>query len=471
MTAYQTADGLPGIALDEWRSGTLRGVEMAERDLRLADRLRALPRDAHLDVQPSEGGVAVRTTGAVGLVRFTNFEVRVDPKLPGDHLHLFRLVEFASGLEGLVQLAGSPRMREADATLLDFVVELLSSATERILAAGLRADYVEREGDLRALRGRLLLDRQALERFGLYDRVVCRYDEHEHDIPDNQLLALALAQGSRIATLPRVRRRARALAALLEEVCDPLALDVTLGREAFTYSRHNEHYRTAHAIGWMVLQDQGPDEALPTGEARLRSFLIDMNTLFERFLEQVLRLALEPAGVRVEAQRSDSIFWRPDLRARYARVRPDLLLQRAERRHARLPLDAKYKRYDSGKVDVDDLTQVFLYAYAYRDPEAADAPPRSVLVHPSETPGEPRITPLQVRSVAERVVDAELTVVGVHIPTILDAADAGGGRSLDVLRELSLGLLLPQGAPWSTSIPTRSAPQTQPRKTTAGLSV
>lgn len=445
MTAYQTADALPGIALAEWRSGTLSGVKMAERDLRLAARLRALPRDAQLDVQPDEDGVAVRTTGAVGVVRFTTFEVRVDPKLPGDHLHLFRLVEFASGLEGLVQLAGSPRMRGTDATLLDFVVELLSSATEQILAAGLRADYVEREADLRALRGRLLPDRQALERFGLYDRVLCRYDEHEHDIPDNQLLAVALARGSRIATLPRVRRRARALAALMEELCDPRALDIALGPEAFSYSRHNEHYRTAHALSWMVLQEQGPDEALATGEARLRSFLIDMNTLFERFLERALRLAVQPAGARVEAQRSDSIFWRPDLRARYARVRPDLLVQRANRPHARLPLDAKYKRYDNGKVDVDDLTQVFLYAYAYRDPEATGTPPRAVLVHPSETPGEPRVTPLQVRSVAERVVDAELTVVAVHIPTVLDAADAGGGPSLDVLRELSLGMLPPAG--------------------------
>jgi 5-methylcytosine-specific restriction enzyme subunit McrC len=445
VTRYETADGLPGIALAEWRSGALRDVSMTERDLRLAARLRARPRDARLEVEPAEQGIAVKTTGAVGLVRFTNFEVRVEPKLPGDHLQLLRLVEFASGVEGLVQMAGSPRIREAGKSLLDLIVELLSSATERILAAGLRADYVERENDLPAIRGRLLSDRQYLERFGLYDRVICRYDEHEHDIADNQLLALALAHGSRIATVPRVRRRARALAALLEDLCDPRSLDVALGPEGFHYSRHNEHYRTAHALSWMVLQEQGPDQALATGEARLRSFLIDMNTLFERFLERVLRLVLEPVGVAVTSQQSDSIFWRPDLRIRYARVRPDLLLQRRERPQARLPLDAKYKRYDNRKVDVDDLTQVFLYAYAYRDPEATGAPPQAILVHPSEAPGDPGVTPLQVQSVAERVVDAELTVVAVHIPTVLDAVEAGGGRSLDALRELSIGVLPPTG--------------------------
>lgn len=445
MTQYCTADGLPGIALAEWGSDTLTGVLMTERDLRLAKRLRERPQAARIDVQPGAGGVSVTTTGAVGLVRFESFEVRVDPKLPGNHLQLLRMVEFAEGLDGLVQLAGSPRMRAAQANLLDFIVEILSSATDRILAAGLRADYVEREGDLPALRGRLLSDRQHLERFGLYDRVICRYDEHEHDVADNQLLALGLAQGARVATLPRVRRRARALATLLEDLCDPRALNTSVGPEAFVYSRHNEHYRTAHALTWMLLQQQGLDDALTTGQAPLRSFLIDMNTLFERFLERALGGALSHADVRVAAQRSNSIFWRPDTRVPYARVRPDLVLERGGLAKSRLPVDAKYKRYDNQNVDVDDLTQAFLYAYAYRDPDASDRSPRAILIHPSEVAGAPRTTPIEVRSVTDRVVDAELTVVAVHIPTILDEAEANGGPSLDALAELVLSWLPPAG--------------------------
>ena len=441
MSLYQTADGLPGIALAEWRSATLVGAHMTERDLRFAEGLRQLPRDARLEVQPAEGGVAVTTTGAVGLVRFTGFEVRIDPKLPGDHLRLFQLVEFAGGLDGLVQVAGSPRVRDSGANLLDLVVEVLSRETERILAGGLRADYVERENPLPALRGRLLVDRQHLERFGLYDRVICRYDEHEHDIADNQLLTLALAHGGRIATVPRIRRRARALSAALEDLCDPRALDLALGPSAFFYSRHNEHYRLAHALSWMLLADRGPDEALRTGQPRLRSFLIDMNALFERFLERIMRMILEPAGVHLASQRSDSIFWRPEVNTPYARVRPDLIAHDASSPSARLPIDAKYKSYDTRKVDVEDLTQIFLYAYAYRRPGIGGARPKAMLVHPTEVPGDPRRTRVEVRSIAERAIDAELSVVGLHIPTLLDAATAGGGSSFDALRTISLGLL------------------------------
>lgn len=434
MTRYETEDGLPGLALAEWESDLLSDVTMNDRDLRLAERLRARQRDAAVDVRASEGGVQVAAKGAVGLVRFSQFEIRVEPKMPGDHLQLFRMIEFAEGLSGLVQLAGAPRMRTAGTNLLDFIIELLSSATDRILSAGLRADYVEREDQLPALRGRLLPDRQLLERFGRYDRVLCRYDEHEHDIADNQLLALALAQGARTATLRNVRRRARGLAAVLEEVCDPGALDISPGREAFAYSRHNEHYRPAHALCWLVLQHVGLDEALSTGQASIRSFLVDMNRLFERFVERALALALAPLNISVTTQRSDSIFWRPDSRVRYARVRPDCLVH-AGTLSARLPVDAKYKRYAERRVDVDDLTQVFLYAYAYRDPQAVH-PPRAMLIHPSESPGDARQIPVEVRSVAERQVDAELTVVGVHIPTVLDEAETGSGSTLTALAEL-----------------------------------
>jgi 5-methylcytosine-specific restriction enzyme subunit McrC len=327
-------------------------------------------------------------------------------------------------------------MHTADTSLLDFIIELLSSAADRILSAGLRADYVEREDQLPALRGRLLPDRQLLERFGRYDRVLCRYDEHEHDIADNQLLALALAQGARTATLRQVRRRARGLAAVLEEVCDPGALDISLGPEAFVYSRHNEHYRAAHALCWLVLHHVGLDEALSTGQASVRSFLVDMNRLFERFVERGLALALAPLNISVTTQRSDSIFWRPDSHMRYARVRPDCVVH-IDKSSARLPVDAKYKRYFERRVDVDDLTQVFLYAYAYRDPRSPD-PPRAMLIHPSESRGKPRRIPLEVRSVAERQVDAELTVVSIHIPTVLDEAETGGGPTLTALAELVL---------------------------------
>lgn len=50
------------------------------------------------------------------------------------------------------------------------------------------------EDDLPVVRGRLLGDQQVPRRFGRVDRLICRFDEHEQDILENQLLVAALRQ-------------------------------------------------------------------------------------------------------------------------------------------------------------------------------------------------------------------------------------------------------------------------------------
>jgi len=48
--------------------------------------------------------------------------------------------------------------------------------------------------------------------------------------------------------------------------------------------------------------------------------------------------------------------------------------------------------------------------------------------------------PPQVQSVQERLVDAEIAVIGIHLPTVLEELGIGDGPALGALRET----LLPQ---------------------------
>jgi 5-methylcytosine-specific restriction enzyme subunit McrC len=431
LSLYEARDGVAGLSISEWDGGEVPGVQLSARDLRLTERLRNRRRDTAVDVRPTESGVRVEARGAVGFVRFEEFELRIEPKFPGDHLQLFRMVEFAEGVSGITQLTGTPRLRFAEHNLLDLVVHLLTELSKRLLAAGLRADYVEHEGPLPALRGRLLPDRQVLDRLGLFDRVVCRYDEHEQDIPDNQLLALALGIGARVAQDRLVRRRARALAAMFEDFCDPAAFPVRLGREAIAYDRMNERYRPAHQLAWLLYEGLGPHDLMVAGENRVQSFLIDLSRLFERFLEKLLPM-IAPAGFRVEPQREVSIFWDADRRAPYGRIRPDLIIQSEAADGPRLALDAKYKRYSRAggeTISAEDLSQVFLYAYAFRNQDRLD-PPVAFIVYPSEARDGADLVHLEVRSTADRLVQANVTAIGVHIPSVLEKVASGSSRPL-----------------------------------------
>lgn len=432
-----TVTELPCLELREWESGELPGVGLTDRDRRLVERLGGRKDAAPVLFQTSDG-IRVQAAGGVGVVRFDGFEVRIQPKLAGDHLGLFRMLEFATGIDGLTQLASNPRLRVDGAHLLDVVIAMLTATAERLARGGLRADYVEREGELRAIRGRFRADRQALERFGLLDRLICRYDEHTEDIPDNQVLAQALERGARLARQPALRRRTRALAAGFAAVCTPAAFDVNRDRPRLQYDRLNRHYRPAHELAFLLLDNARPNDALRSGGPVGFGFLVNMNVLFERFVERALKSVLDAAEFRIEVQRRTSgIIWRADRSETYTRLIPDVLVTRSDEQLSRLPIDAKYKRYGDGEraVDAGDLAQAFLYAYAFAAPERP-ASRTAMIIHPSTDPVELVRLALEVRQQAGALAPARLCVIGVHVPTLIaETKYRAPGPTMTGLRE------------------------------------
>jgi 5-methylcytosine-specific restriction enzyme subunit McrC len=197
------------------------------------------------------------------------------------------------------------------------------------LRGGILADYVEREDELPALRGRILGDQQMLRRFGQIDRLICRFDEYEQDIVENQLLGAALGRCATRVSHESVRRRVRRLLAVFKEVCRTDVLDLdSLRHRRISYHRLNDHYRDAHALAWLLLDGLGTPDLLASGKTRCFAFLIDMNRLFEMFIFRLVDRLLAGTGMRVHYQRGDrSIIVNASTNQSYARVIPDLLIE------------------------------------------------------------------------------------------------------------------------------------------------
>src|SRR5206468_8367732 len=99
------------------------------------------------------------------------------------------LLECVSGLEGLWRTGGETSISVAGDSLFDLVALLFAEACEGVVRRGLLADYVQHEDALPVVRGRILPDRQILRRFGQLDRIHCRFDELEHDVDENRVIA------------------------------------------------------------------------------------------------------------------------------------------------------------------------------------------------------------------------------------------------------------------------------------------
>ncbi|MEV0221087.1 hypothetical protein [Streptomyces sp. NPDC050704] len=410
------------VTLREYETRVVEGVRLSAADRALCAGEQLARR---LQVRELAGGRLELTAGpCVGVVRLDACEIRVLPKYLGEELDVLRMLEYAAG-RGLPALDAARTVREGAPHLRDVVALLVTEHCERLLAHGVRRDYVTAEDELPVVRGRLLADRQILRHYGRLDLLACRFDEHDTDIVDNRLCAAAVDLAARTARSPAVRARARRAAAQFAQVAPTRLDDLRTALAGLDYHRHNSHYEGAHRWAALLLSGGGIADLFASGPLASRAFLIDMNVLFESFATQLLREASAGTGFTVRDQSRHRGVLRDERTGRhYSEVRPDVLISGSrDGEPVSRPVDIKYKLYDGRKLGTPDLYQAFLYAQALaRQPRGGT--PTCVLLHPGGV-SAPR------ESVAVRRWDgstsARVRSVALDLPSVLDAL-AGAER-------------------------------------------
>ncbi len=438
------AASIPVVTLGEWQTQTFEGLSLTPADRPLAEKI-GTAHGGRVTFDELKAGLRVSAKSWIGVIRFSSFELRIVPKLAGDHLDLVRFIDFASGLDCLRRFQSTQEVQGGSDSLLDLIALLFAEACEWIARNGLLADYREVEEDLPVVRGRILLDRQHVRRFGMMNRVECRFDDQLTDIPENQLLLAALLASVRRVSSASVAVRLRRLLNIFAGTCSLDDVDLAGIRTTLVYHRLNEHYRSAHGLAWLLLDGLGVRELLSGGDRDCFAFLLNMNHLFERFVFRWLSTVLSGTGLRVTAQQhARSILWDADAGAPYKHIRPDLLVRAADSGFV-LPIDAKYKLYDEADLAMGDVYQSFLYAFAWGDPSRARTP-AAILIYPSSScsPGQTR---LHVRN-QRGSLGAELLAMGIHIPSALTEASTGGQISTAVRETIAkhLGMIAREGA-------------------------
>ncbi|WP_353945008.1 hypothetical protein ABII15_27915 [Streptomyces sp. HUAS MG91] len=374
------------LVLREYESREFGGVRLSAADRRAVADERFARR---LRVRELTGGrIEVSAGPHVGVVSLDGCEIRVEPKYLGAGLDVLRMVHHAVGTAPEA-LAVPRTFSDGAPQLRDLVALMVTTHAERLLARGVRRDYVRREEPLPAVRGRLLPDRQLLRHYGQLDRLACRYDDFDTDIVDNRVCAAAADLAARTTSSLTVRARARRVAGRFAQYAPTRPADVRADLARLSYHRHNEHYRPAHFWSALLLTGGGLDDLFGAGPLAARAFLIDMNELFELFTTRLLAEAATGTGLTVEGQsRHTHVLWNERTARPYSEVRPDVLIRGGTDALPFVrPVDVKYKLYATRKISTADQYQAFLYAHALaRDP--GDAPPTCVLLHPGGASGD-----------------------------------------------------------------------------------
>ena len=301
-----------------------------------------------VSVAPIDAGRwLVGGTGKVGVVQIDDITLRVTPKLPIGRI--FYLLGFGRRFEWRDDLV--PYDTATD--LVHVLAGAFVRQADRALGRGVIQGYVERDGELAVVRGRMRYREQVTRRFGQITPLLVRYDDFTIDVAENQLIRAAAKILRTVPGLdPIVTRNLRAIMQRLDDVSD-----LVPGKPlpSWRSSRRNAHYDTVLWFASMVLKHRSVD--LPAGAVDVNGFIIDMATVFEDFVTAALTDSLEKIDGRVRPQDPQTLDVTDTVK-----MAPDLVWYRGGRAIA--VIDAKYKVEKVAGYPNADLYQMLAYCTA-----------------------------------------------------------------------------------------------------------
>lgn len=350
-------------------------------------------------------GYTINPGSTVGVVRLpSGTQLDIRPKVPlRNLLWMLAVVEDMTEID-FHRLDELVDLKDFD-ELLEIVAETFANMVERRIDLGLYRNYVEEEGNLPTVRGRILFNEDITHNAVLRHRTWCRYTTYSWDLPENQVIRQVCRQLAGWGFSSRLSSRFIALDHQMDEISPSRlhAADV----DRFTYTRQSDDYRAIHRYCRFFLDGASLNE--DAGDIGFDGFLLDMNKLFEKFITCSLQPQLEPP-FRLTDQMQDNLDT-----AGTVVIRPDLVLS-----HAGVPIligDCKYKKMESTDHKHSDLYQILAYCISLDVTSG-------VLVYPRHnTTRDDRIdvrhSPISIR---ETSIDLSGTIDDVRVETALLAS-------------------------------------------------
>lgn len=343
-----------GIELTEHeREATPRFLDVEQRDALAA----GIPR---LEIAPAHGeeGKYHLTPGAVvGAFQIGDLSVTIRPKVG-----IQKLIFLACYSMGAFELHEGERHYFEDAeTLPDAMSLSLVAAARKAFEQGLLHDYRTKEEALHTVRGRIRVADQIRRRFDIPFPIEVRYDEYTEDVLENRLVRAAAWQ------LGRMRLRSQKARDGLREIATRLG-NVSLVEFAprdvpdVTFHRLNMRYREVVMLSQLVLRRRLFESG--TGTIPAPGFHMDMNVVFQRFITQALREALDVSDQTLLSDvRLPRRIWLDEEHGNRGRIalKPDLTWWDGSR--YTFVGDVKYKHVYN-EVPNADLYQLLAYATA-----------------------------------------------------------------------------------------------------------
>ena len=346
-------DGLPQYVRlkEQW----FCSADLTREDLRYVGALGfQVAFDSNGQGEEPDGAVACRINPNASVGHFqlpSRRIVIVEPKV--ETASIFRMLAYVFTDSHRRFLRDEDVKYAADALMFEPLIELFNELVSARVRRGLVQDYIRREENLGSFRGALNITAHVQQNLGRDNRVHCRFFEQTVDVPDNRLVKSTIHHLLQFSGW--TNRTVQALIGNFHQF-DAVTLDRSPQRLASNghYHRLNDDYRPIHELCRMFLACSSVSERV--GTFGFRGFLLDMNLLFEQFIQKAFENVLRRGAEIQRSRRLSPNPVAPD-------IRPDVTVR--DGADVVVIADAKYKRNEGGPRNLD-IYQVIAYGTVLR---------------------------------------------------------------------------------------------------------
>lgn len=229
-------------------------------------------------------------------------------------------------------------------TLFEAFIQFFLQEVERILADGLVKKYRSKEGNLTALKGRLMFGRHLAQNIVHQERFYTKHTTYDTEHLFHQIIGKTLRLIRQIGSenQPNLSR----ILFDFPEMPDVKVDETTF--ERMVYGRNTERYRQAMHWAKMLLLNYYPD--VQKGNREVVAIMFDMNKLWEKFV--LVEMQKQLSDYEVNGQTSMK-FWENKT------IRPDICLRKKGKPN--IIIDTKWKIPKDNTPSDEDLKQMFVY--------------------------------------------------------------------------------------------------------------
>ena len=233
--------------------------------------------------------------------------------------------------------------------ILDIFINRFLNEVDVLLNRGLVKCYHREEGNLFALKGKLLWNKQLSKNCVHKERFYVNYTTYDREHIMNRILRQALEIIPKITTNPSLSGRATSTLFNFPEL-KPLQVTAEIFSN-LVFDRKTEDYRAAIEIAKLILLHYVPKSE--NGKTDILALMFDMNKLWEEFIYRVLRRGLN--NYEVQPQQSQRLWESVN---NYKLIRPDIIIKQDGNNYV---LDTKWKVPEKSTPADGDLHQMYVY--------------------------------------------------------------------------------------------------------------